>query len=739
MSSTPISFVRRMWSALRGGSGLEARLVLLGLIGASVCLSLVATLIFVQRSLERSQRQLAELAVPAEARIAQIESSLDAAFRRQGRIADARSTEELEQLRDRHSVEEEMREAAHASLVAAASGGAAVPDLSAHVERFLVADTAFFGAIERKHALDTDFNKKLGEVDAGVAALVASSRSLAGVLRLDYTLQLRTIAESLQRGTVRVDVVRASTFGTGRQAREAAVRLVEALMDLGWRIDAVRDQSIDGLASMTANVLPQSRANLETIFQQLHKSLDTDPVLRTRVDAIGAQFRDLLPQLANGIDGRGLISLRRGVLEEQARAASIRVETEAAAQQLTSDSERLRAEVAGFADRSIREAGATRKSTRVFSILLAVVGLLSCLLAGRRIAQGIDELKIRNRSLTDLKESLTALNASLDTRVAERTCELSEANGRLKHEIVEREKMELELRLAQKLEGLGRLAAGVAHEINTPVQFVSDSIHFVQDSIGELGPLLVKYRQLESAVAAGTATSADAAELSEARESADLDYMLENLPTALSRSLDGLGRVAAIVKSMKAFAHPDQKEMTEVDLNRAIETTLTIARSEYKLIADVETVLGEIPLVRCHAGEVNQVLLNIIVNAAHAIGDVVRGTEKKGLIRIGTERQSDSVAISISDSGGGIPLAIRDRIFDPFFTTKEVGKGTGQGLAIARSVIQEKHGGTLGFESELGKGTTFTIRLAIDGSRSSAQPGLAPASLDLLPALSPAA
>ena len=166
---------------------------------------------------------------------------------------------------------------------------------------------------------------------------------------------------------------------------------------------------------------------------------------------------------------------------------------------------------------------------------------------------------------------------------------------------------------------------------------------------------------------------------------------------------------------MKEFAHPDRKEMAASNINQAIQSTLVIASNEYKYVAEVETNLGDVPLVNCYAGEINQVVLNLIVNASHTIGDVVKGTDKKGKIRVATRKLDDMVEISIGDTGKGIPVDVRARIFDPFFTTKEVGKGTGQGLAIARSVVVDKHGGTLHFETELGVGTTFFIRLPING------------------------
>jgi signal transduction histidine kinase len=192
------------------------------------------------------------------------------------------------------------------------------------------------------------------------------------------------------------------------------------------------------------------------------------------------------------------------------------------------------------------------------------------------------------------------------------------------------------------------------------------------------------------------------------------------VPGAIDRSIDGLGRVTAIVKSMKDFAHPDRKEMVAVDLNQGIRSTLIIARNEYKYVADVEAHYGHLPPVLCHGGDINQVVLNIIVNAAHAIGDVVAGTSYRGRIGIETCREGEWAVIRISDTGGGIPESIRSLIFDPFFTTKGVGKGTGQGLAIARTIVADRHQGQVSFETEPGHGTTFTIKLPIDGPRSEA-------------------
>ncbi len=277
----------------------------------------------------------------------------------------------------------------------------------------------------------------------------------------------------------------------------------------------------------------------------------------------------------------------------------------------------------------------------------------------------------------------------------------------------ERREMERQLNQSQKLESVGRLASGIAHEINTPVQFITDSIHFVRDATADLGKLVNDWQELTRAVVAGQDATPVARRAEKREEEIEVGYILENIPKALDRSIDGLNRVTTIVQSMRAFAHPDQHCMSAVDLNDAIESTLTIARNEYKYVADVRTDYGDIPTVICHVSDVNQAVLNIIVNAAHAIQDVVEGTEHRGLITVRTRLDGDTVVITIADTGRGIPVEIRDRVFDPFFTTKEVGRGTGQGLAIARAAIVDKHHGQLTFTSEPNRGTTFTIRLPL--------------------------
>lgn len=280
-------------------------------------------------------------------------------------------------------------------------------------------------------------------------------------------------------------------------------------------------------------------------------------------------------------------------------------------------------------------------------------------------------------------------------------------------DITDRKKLQMELAHAQKLESVGSLAAGIAHEINTPIQFVGDNTQFLKETFEELSGLLRTYERICKVAHDGPIPPELLAEAREAADQVQLSYLLEEVPKAIGQTLDGVSRVAHIVKAMKNFAHPDGVDKTLTDINKAIESTLTVARNELKYVADVVTHFGDVPLVLCYPGDLNQVLLNLFVNAAHAIQDIVKDSGDRGTIRITTGVEGDELLISIADTGSGIPEEIRARVFDPFFTTKEVGRGTGQGLAIARSIVIEKHAGKLSLESTVGMGTTFHIRLPL--------------------------
>ncbi len=317
-------------------------------------------------------------------------------------------------------------------------------------------------------------------------------------------------------------------------------------------------------------------------------------------------------------------------------------------------------------------------------------------------------------------------NAKLYEQTKKQALELERDIVERKKAEEERIKMEFQLRQAQKLEAVGQLAAGIAHEINTPTQYVGDNTCFLKDNFKNLISVLAKYEMLHQAAKHQDSVPEElVAEVESAMEEADIEYLTEEIPKAIEQSLDGVERISTIVQAMKEFAHPGIEEKVETDINHTIQNTVTVARSEWKYVADVVTDLDpSLPLVPCLQGEFNQVVLNLIVNAAHAIADVASdGDNGKGTITISTHADNGWAEVRIRDTGTGIPDAIKGKIFDPFFTTKKVGKGTGQGLAIAYAVITEKHDGTIDIDTEVGKGTTFILRLPLAPSPSAEDAG----------------
>ena len=260
-------------------------------------------------------------------------------------------------------------------------------------------------------------------------------------------------------------------------------------------------------------------------------------------------------------------------------------------------------------------------------------------------------------------------------------------------DVTERRRLEAELRQAQKLESVGQLASGIAHEINTPIQFIDNNVRFLTDAFADLAGLL------RAAPPRPTATAVD------------VDDLLEEIPLALRDTLDGAVRVADIVRAMKAFGHPGEDSKSHADLNEAVRTTLVVAGGEIRPVADVVTDLGDLPPVWCNLADINQVLLNLVVNAVHAMAAQQTAAGGRGTLTVRTQQDGDDILLEVSDTGTGIPPEIADRVFDQFFTTKEVGKGTGQGLALAHALIHDRHAGSITFESAPGTGTTFRVRL----------------------------
>ena len=267
----------------------------------------------------------------------------------------------------------------------------------------------------------------------------------------------------------------------------------------------------------------------------------------------------------------------------------------------------------------------------------------------------------------------------------------------------------------QRMASIGRLSSGIAHEINTPIQYIGDNMQFFKDSFKDLVTLFNGCMDFIEVTRKGQVSEAAVLQIENTVKETDSEYLIEEIPRAIDQTIEGLKRVSEIASAMKKFCHPGGDERQFVDINKIIKNVVTVARNEWKYFADIVFNLDKnLPPVPCRPGEINQVLLNLVINAAHVVRDVVEkdGTEK-GEIKISTGSDHGWAEIRISDTGTGIPKEIRHRIFDPFFTTKEVGRGTGQGLAISRGMIVKNYGGTLDFETESGKGTTMTVRLPL--------------------------
>jgi len=388
----------------------------------------------------------------------------------------------------------------------------------------------------------------------------------------------------------------------------------------------------------------------------------------------------------------------------------------------------LKANVEGAnQDEATREA-VNGKATWVRVSLMAILALvIACVVvwslrttAARKIDASLRQQRRQEEQNQVLEGLVRQRNTELETSHAwlgESTAQLIAAKEELEKRVHELATTQNQLVQAEKLQAVGQLAAGIAHEINTPMQFIGDSLHFLKEALVGYKKLIGQYRRAVEALALGANDAGQVlvSELKRIEEDVDLPYLEANVPTSFVSCMEGIFRISTIVDSMKEFAQPDHREKSLADLNRALQATLVVARNDYASVAEVTTEWGDLPPVLCHVGDMNQVFLNLITNAAHAIGDVVKKDGGMGTMRIRTSREGNMARIDVADSGSGIPETIRNRVFDPFFTTKEVGKGTGQGLAIARSVVVTKHSGTLTFESEVGKGTTFTIRLPIDG------------------------
>jgi len=323
----------------------------------------------------------------------------------------------------------------------------------------------------------------------------------------------------------------------------------------------------------------------------------------------------------------------------------------------------------------------------------------------QKISQLEAELQRSKRITLALQESEQKnihLNEELEQRVLTRTDELRQAMDKLVQ--------------VEKMKSVGQLAAGIAHEINTPLQYIGDNLRFLSDSFKSIQQFYTHHEKLINGGEENAFARTMISDIMQDAEKSDIIYIIEEIPAAIMESLSGVEKTSRIVAAMKEFSHPGQDEKSLSDINKMLISTITVARNEWKYVAELDTSLEEeLPLVMCHSS-INQVFLNMIVNAAHSIAEKLgENSVEKGQINVATYAKENYVEIRIADTGCGIAQEQRSKVFEPFYTTKEIGKGTGQGLSISHNIIVGQHQGTIEVESEVGLGTTFIIKLSVDG------------------------
>ena len=320
--------------------------------------------------------------------------------------------------------------------------------------------------------------------------------------------------------------------------------------------------------------------------------------------------------------------------------------------------------------------------------------------AARREAENL--LENKSLELFQSNQKLAALATELEKEVQ-----------RTKADLERRKALEVQLAHAQKMESVGQLAAGVAHELNTPIQFVGDNINFLRTCFTDVESLFEKVELLLDECRDNEDLGNHVQSIDACREQIDLEFIRQEAPLAAEQALSGTKTLTRIVKAMKVFSHPGSKSFERVDLNQLLDATLNVTRSEWRYHARLVTRFEpDLPLVNCLPGELGQAFLNLIVNAAKAMG--ANEEEKQSILTVRTRTDGGDVVVEVSDTGCGIPDEIKHRVYDPFFTTKGVGEGTGQGLSISYRIVVELHKGSLTFDSVENEGTTFQIRLPLD-------------------------
>jgi len=539
--------------------------------------------------------------------------------------------------------------------------------------------------------------KTIGQIIAGVLFMVAVGVVVVSVFAVRETYHMANTWETLSAGpaqkTIALGKLRGALGYGGsihefkdfviRRDRKRIVNINIALLDVSVALTAYR--------SFGANSAEQKAlSDLDDVLKRYSAAI----LLAERMVSNNATIIDV-DKAVNIDDAPAILAL--DTLDRELKAAR---------------------------DHTSRDVQASISRVRALAINEAVavsvlIGVLIAVFLWFIVGQLIRPISSLSKAMTHLEissvQDIGDLNQRIDTTGPREISELAIAfkNMATKLAVAADKEHELQTDLleAQKHEAVGHLAGGIAHEINTPSQYIGDNLNFLTGAQDDVFTLIDKSLTVVDAVREREEFSKMTDQVDTLRDELDFDYLREEIPSATKQSLVGIQQISRIVLAMKEFSHPGSKEKSLTDINRSLENTITISRNQWKLIAELTTDFEEkLPAIPCLAGELNQVFLNLIINAADAINDkpIRQGL---GAIHVSTVTNNGHVVIRVRDDGAGIPKKIQDQVFNHFFTTKKVGAGSGQGLAISRDIVVKKHGGSINFNSEEGVGTTFIIRL----------------------------
>lgn len=692
--------------------------VLLAATGISACLLMGGLLYYSNTSISHEQQQLVNTTEVQDV-ASEIELALIALISRQSEIFVARNRADLYALPNKSQPQQQFNQSLDKLKdIKNKKLRAAISNTEVAYSNFNEFDQQLLKSTSAIISTQPFLSIKTIRIKEQLEELSTQSDAINGKLNYAVKHLKRRIVRSIKNGLsldsqkTNEQIVRYVT-GDATKRLELSQRVRQQLLNFSSLVHEFNSiNNIDVLVSIRSNQAKQLTDEINALLVEMEAVLIGDEVLKELTIKFGHDFSALAKSVFSA--RQSLFFLRKTYIEQRSiQHESIRL-SKFAANDVTIELKKMIAEISMIRNRIVSRS----TSEIIANTNLAIV--IGCLTLVALLSMGLFTFYRTSKPLNRIANAMDGiaqgegdLTKRLDTNAIHEVARIATGFNQF---VEKAQSVERELDLAQKLESVGRLAAGVAHEINTPIQYVSDNTRFLDEAFKDLLELQKAQTTLLDAARKGSVEPDLITIIDEAIEEADIDYLMDEIPRAILQALEGTARISKIVGAMKQFSHPGSDTKKVVDINDSLESTLTVSSAEWKYVANVEKDFDpNLPSILCFPGELGQVFLNLIVNAAHAIADVVGDDEKqKGIIRLTTRHLDDNVEIRIGDTGPGIPESSHDKLFESFFTTKEVGRGTGQGLSIAHKVVVDQHSGSIDFETTVGVGTTFIIRLPIE-------------------------